>query len=237
MVRLREEILGAAGDLRDFQTVGVDTSLSLVDRFRLLGDEFTAALSLMSAVSGYLSQTYQRNVAEETAALEASGMAREDAVARAEENNEALRVNQKRLASAGVVFNTASAIMRAFSDLGPIAGPIAAAGIAITGAAQLAAINAEQPAGGGRSGRRGPTGGSSSSGGSSGPGYSSASAGLAVGSGAASQNRGATVVNVPRPVFEVLPEARITPEGLYFTVKVGEQRVARGRGRSGGLNP
>lgn len=198
---------------------------SLVGRY---GESLGAMEGLLSAASGGLSDLYRRNVEEETAALEASGMAREDARAQAEENNEALRVNQKRLASAGVVFNTASAIMRAFAELGPIAGPIAAAGIAITGAAQLAAINAEQPprASGGRGGSS-PTRGA-------GVGTSSVGAGLAVGSGVASQ--GGTVVNVPRPAPPVvIVENRVTAGEFATLVRTGQAQNARGRGNSGSL--
>jgi hypothetical protein len=55
----------------------------------------------------------------------------------------------KKLAKASVVVDTAAAIMRAFSDLGPIGGAIAAVGIGIAGIAQLANINRTQFGGGG----------------------------------------------------------------------------------------
>ncbi|MCZ2574227.1 hypothetical protein O1420_23015, partial [Bacteroides fragilis] len=43
-----------------------------------------------------------------------------------------------------IIADTAVAIMKALSQLGPIAGPVAAALMGVTGAAQLAAANAER---------------------------------------------------------------------------------------------
>lgn len=64
------------------------------------------------------------------------------------EDNKAIRAGM-------VVVDTAAAAMRAYSDLGPIAGSAAAAAIIATGAAQLASINSATKGGGSVSGGNG----------------------------------------------------------------------------------
>jgi hypothetical protein len=217
--RLKSEMEGA----------GQGASVLGVRITREMTEAAQATMGLLSSLSGYLSQTYRSNVEAETAALEASGMAREDARIKAEENNEALRVNQKRLASAGVVFSTAAAIMRAFADLGPIAGGAAALGIGITGLAQLDAINREQPAGAG--GGRSRSGGSSRS---ASIGTSSAAVGVAVGSGTGAAPAAAApnlVVNERDTHVTLLAD----DQKLYAIVERGRRSVARGRGNTSGL--
>ena len=64
--------------------------------------------------------------------------------------NEKLKVQKKyadvnfAIQASQIIANTAVSIMKALSELGPIAGPIAAALMGVTGAAQLAAANAER---------------------------------------------------------------------------------------------
>lgn len=57
--------------------------------------------------------------------------------------------SNKKLQMAQTVINTSTAVMRAYSDLGPIAGPTAAVGLAALGAAQLSKIQSTQFGGGG----------------------------------------------------------------------------------------
>lgn len=64
--------------------------------------------------------------------------------------NEKLKIQKKyadvnfAMQVAQIISNTATSIMKAYSDLGPIAGSIAAALMGVTGAAQLAVANAER---------------------------------------------------------------------------------------------
>lgn len=64
--------------------------------------------------------------------------------------NEKLKIQKKyadvnfAMQVAQIVSNTAVSIMKAFADLGPIAGPVAAALMGVTGAAQLVVANAER---------------------------------------------------------------------------------------------
>ena len=64
--------------------------------------------------------------------------------------NEKLKIQKKyadvnfAIKASEIIASTAGAIMKALEDLGPIAGPIAAALMGVTGAAQLAAANAER---------------------------------------------------------------------------------------------
>ena len=66
----------------------------------------------------------------------------------AEDNEKAAKAMHRTSQAAGlanVAINTSVAIMKALAELGPIAGPIAATGIGLTGAAQAAAIAAQPP--------------------------------------------------------------------------------------------
>ena len=67
--------------------------------------------------------------------------AENDWFAAASAATEAVLQDSKAAQYANTVINTSVAIMRALADLGPIAGPIAAASMAATGAMQLAAIS------------------------------------------------------------------------------------------------
>lgn len=64
--------------------------------------------------------------------------------------NEKLKIQKKyadvnfAMQVAQIVSNTAVSIMKALADLGPIAGPVAAAQMGVTGAAQLVVVNAER---------------------------------------------------------------------------------------------
>ena len=64
--------------------------------------------------------------------------------------NETLKIQKKyadvnfAIKASEIIANTTVAIMKALADLGPIAGPVAAALMGVTGAAQLAAANAER---------------------------------------------------------------------------------------------
>lgn len=64
--------------------------------------------------------------------------------------NEKLKIQKKyadvnfAMQAAQIISNTATSIMKAYSDLGPIAGSVAAALMGVTGAAQLAVANAER---------------------------------------------------------------------------------------------
>ena len=234
---LEEQVRRTAGAMAEQGTVGLEVNSGLADSVAVLAARYAetanAVVGLMGSLSSALSDTYRRNVESETAALEAQGVAREDAVAQAEANNANLRKTEKRLASASVVYNTAAAIMKAIATLGPIAGPIAAIGIGVTGAAQLAAINAESPA---RSSGRSTSRGSTSDGSRS----SSVAAGLAIGSGVAAPRPGSaqapTVVNnfrpdIPQPTVIILADG----QKLYATVEYGRKQTASGRGNTSGL--
>ena len=66
----------------------------------------------------------------------------------AEDNQKAAKAMHRTSQAAGlanVAINTSVAIMKALAELGPIAGPVAATGIGLTGAAQAAAIAAQPP--------------------------------------------------------------------------------------------
>jgi hypothetical protein len=66
----------------------------------------------------------------------------------AEDNHKAAMAMHRTSQAAGlanVAINTSVAIMKALAELGPIAGPVAATGIGLTGAAQAAAIAAQPP--------------------------------------------------------------------------------------------
>ena len=52
---------------------------------------------------------------------------------------------RKGIAISEVAINTATAVTRALAELGPVAGPLASAGIIATGAAQAALIASEEP--------------------------------------------------------------------------------------------
>ena len=64
--------------------------------------------------------------------------------------NEKLKIQKKyadvnfAMQAAQIISNTATSIMKAYSEMGPIAGSVAAALMGVTGAAQLAAANAER---------------------------------------------------------------------------------------------
>lgn len=64
--------------------------------------------------------------------------------------NEKLKIQKKyadvnfAMQAAQIISNTATSIMKAYSDMGPIAGSVAAALMGVTGAAQLAVANAER---------------------------------------------------------------------------------------------
>ena len=64
--------------------------------------------------------------------------------------NEKLKIQKKyadvnfAMQAAQIVANTATSIMKAYSDMGPVAGSIAAALMGVTGAAQLVVANAER---------------------------------------------------------------------------------------------
>lgn len=87
---------------------------------------------------------------EELADLRAQQLEEEqEAEAAADERKKALATKQfkrqQALNVANVIQQTALAVVRAFADLGPIAGPIAAAAIGSLGAAQLGIISQQQP--------------------------------------------------------------------------------------------
>ena len=66
----------------------------------------------------------------------------------AEDNQKAAKAMHRTSQAAGlanVAINTSVAIMKALAELGPVAGPVAAVGIGLTGAAQAAAIAAQPP--------------------------------------------------------------------------------------------
>ena len=64
--------------------------------------------------------------------------------------NEKLKIQKKyadvnfAMQAAQIISNTATSIMKAYSEMGPIAGSVAAALMGVTGAAQLAVANAER---------------------------------------------------------------------------------------------
>lgn len=196
--------------LGDVEGVAVDVSASSLSRIS----------ALVANVGGVLSETLggvgalfrQMGQESETAFAVYKGIAIAQAIA------DTYRAANVALASAPPPFNFALA-----------------AGVTAAGLANVLAIKNSSRSGAGSSSRGGsPTRRTVPSGAASVP------AGLALGygSGGTSGAGRAPTVNVaapPAPTIVVRNE--ITPEGLATTVEYGRQRIASGRGRTGGLQP
>lgn len=108
--------------------------------------------NLSSGAVQALQQAEEANVdAKYDAEIEAAKNAGKDTTELEKKKaNEKLKIQKKyadvnfAIKASQIIADTATSIMRAYSDLGPIAGSIAAALMGVTGAAQLAAANAER---------------------------------------------------------------------------------------------
>lgn len=124
-----EEFAAREMELQDFINQSRGAQLSKTDDFlKRMKDLETASASTRIAVG--------------------SGMFRELLAEGAKHNKELFELN-KAAGIANAVVYTAEGMMKAIATLGPIAGPVAAAGIAAMGAAQIATISSQSFSGGG----------------------------------------------------------------------------------------
>lgn len=121
-------------------------------KFQHWKEEFDYYSQLFGGAVSALQDAEMANVdAKYDAEIEAARQAGQDTTdLENKKANEKLKIQKKyadvnfAIKASEIIANTAGAIMTALDELGPIAGPIAAALMGVTGAAQLAAANAER---------------------------------------------------------------------------------------------
>lgn len=159
--------LGIATDAEVYQAE-LDRLKEFLDQKKITQEEYEEAVSQMRINKAKESfDRYASLVGNAISALQDAEMANVDAKYDAEidaarkagkdttelekkKENEKLKIQKKyadinfAIKAAQIVADTSVSIMKAYAELGPIAGSIAAALMAVTGAAQLAAANAER---------------------------------------------------------------------------------------------
>jgi hypothetical protein len=142
-----------------------------------------------------------------------------------DQNNESQFKAAKALSSAQVIVSTGVAIMRAYSDLGPIAGTAAAIAMAAIGAAQLAKIASTSYKGGGSIG--GVSAGFSGGGGSAGvDGKAGINTGVVGGGSVGSKIGGSLQTTESRATFQQLQRIADSSENASIALtKVSESMV------------
>lgn len=121
-------------------------------RLRMSSVVADAITDVMKQASDEMQRGEMDNIDRKYAAELEAAQGNYDAVRRIEDKKEAEKLSfQKKYAdvnfaikAAEIIANTAVSIMKAMAELGPIAGPVAAAVMGVTGAAQLAIANRER---------------------------------------------------------------------------------------------